>query len=112
MVPLARLSSRNNIKLVAFEDLAVSGQMLRAYSVRKELSFLFNRESRKERHDGNGSRAREEEKRVRVRERVAELFRRAVDTIRDSLHGHCTPFRATQWLEKVYPDIPPPLERL
>lgn len=38
--------------------------------------------------------------------RVAELFRRAVDTIRGSLHGYCTPFRAAQWLEKVYPDIP------
>lgn len=97
---------------VAFEDLAVSGQMLRPYSIRKELSFLFNRASRKERQDRNGSGAGEEEKRVRVREGVAELFRRAVDTIRDSLHGHCTPFGATQWLEKVYPDIPPPLERL
>ena len=35
-----------------------------------------------------------EGKRVeRKRGNRGELFRRAVDTIRDSLHGHCTPFK-------------------
>lgn len=93
------------------------GQMLRG----RILPFLFNPKSRKENVGRLGGgvniererrREEEEEGQRDARARKGELFRRAVDTIRDSLHGHCTPFRGAQWLEKVYPDIPPPLSRL
>lgn len=94
------------------------GQMLRG----RILPFLFNPKSRKENVGRLGGGVNIERKREKERgggrgsegcqSEKGELFRRAVDTIRDSLHGHCTPFRGAQWLEKVYPDIPPPLSRL
>lgn len=82
----------------------------------KRNSSLVNSKSDRKIGEGVSEEQREgtrQEAGAAARERERESRRtvpsRAVDTIRDSLHGHCTPFRAAQWLEKVYPDIPSPL---